>query len=129
MHQPPADVDVEEDAAKLLSLAVKLDDASRILVQYFLAMAAEQASEKSKLWIQSAVAAEADVTLEVRIVNFIDRGLDHSSDVAKLSSERLKDKIEKLEMFASLAAFYAEELKAKRDLLADGATEPESDDE
>lgn len=119
MHKPLADVDVEEDASKMLDLAVKLDDASRILVQYFLAVAAEQASEELKLWIQSAVDAEADVTLEVRIINFANAGLDRSSDEAKFVREALLDKIKKLETFASLALAHTAELRAKHNLRAD----------
>lgn len=119
MHEPPTDVEVEEDVTKMLSFAVKIDDAARILVQHFLAMAAEQASEESKPWIKSAVDAEADVTLEVRIVNFIDGGLDRASEDAKFSREALQDKIQKLDMFASLAASHAADLRAKHKLLND----------
>jgi hypothetical protein len=129
MHEPLADSEVEEDVEKLLGLAVKLDDASRILVQYFLAVAAEQASEESKPWIQSAVDAEADVTLEVRIISFVNGGLDRSSDEAKFVREKLLDKIQKLETFASAAAAHAAELRAKHDFLDDEVTDAESSDE
>ncbi|OHX17542.1 hypothetical protein BI343_11060 [Chromobacterium amazonense] len=110
-------------------MAVKLDDAARILVQYLLATAVEQASEESKPWIQSAADAAADVALEARIVNFVDGGLGHSADAAKLAREALEDKIRKLEMFASLAASYMVELRAKHDLLADEAIDAKSNDE
>lgn len=129
MHEPPADVEVEEDVAKMLNLAVKLDDAARILVQYFLAMAAEQASEESKPWIKSATDAVADVTLEARIVNFVDSGLDCSSDDAKFARETLKNKIQKLEMFASLAASHAADLRATHNLPADEVNDAESNNE
>jgi len=129
MHEPPAEVEVEEDVAKLLGLAVKLDDASRILVQYFLAVAAEQASDESMSWIQSAVDAEADVTLEVRIIGFVNGGLDGASDEAKFSRDSLLDKIQKLETFASLATAHAAELRAKHNLPADEVTDSESDDD
>lgn len=126
MHEPPGDVEIGEDAAKLLSLAVKLDDASRIMVQYFLAAAAEQASEESKPWIQCAADAEADVTLEVSIIEFLNSGLDRSSDEAGLVRKTLLNKIQKLEMFASLAAAHAADLRAKHDLLSDDMSEAES---
>lgn len=126
MQDPPADVEVEEDAKKMLNMAVKLDDAARTLVKYLLATALEHASEKSKPWIQSAADAAADVTLEARIVNFVDSGLDRSTDDAKLAREVLEDKIRKLEMFASLAASYAVELRAKHDLPADEAIDAAS---
>jgi len=127
MHEPPADVEVGEDVAKMLSFAVKLDDAARILVQHFLATAAEQASEESKPWIKGAVDAEADVTLEARIVNFVDGGLDRSSDEAKFVRETLLDKLQKLETFASLAVAHAADLRAKHDSLGDEVTDAESD--
>ena len=114
-----ADGEVEEGVQKMLSFAVKLDDAARILVQHFLAVAAEQASDESRSWIESAADAEADATLEVRIVSFIDGGLDRSAEEAKLAREILEDKIKKLETFASLAASHAEALKAKLSLMTD----------
>jgi len=129
MHEPPADIEVDTDVAKLLSLAVKLDDASRILVQYFLAAAAEEASEESKLWIQSAVDAEADVTLEVRIIGFVNGGLDRASDETKFVREALLDKIQKLETFASAAAAHSAELRARHDMLDDDVNDVESNDD
>lgn len=129
MHEPPADIEVDGDVAKLLGLAVKLDDASRILVQYFLAAAAEEASEESKAWIQSAVDAEADVTLEVRIIGFVNGGLDRASDEAKIVREALLDKIQKLETFASAAAAHAAELRARHDILDDEVNDVELNDD
>ncbi len=129
VQKPPADVIVEEDVEQALNLAVKLDDAARILVQYLLAQAAEEASEETQSWINSAIDAGADVTLEVRIANFVDGGLDRSSDDAKVARESLKDKIRKLEIFASLAASYVAELRAKHDLLTDEAGDTELGEE
>jgi hypothetical protein len=97
MHEAPAEVKVGKDVVKLLGLAVKLDDESRILVQYFLAAAAEETSEESKPWIQSAADARADVTLEVRIIGFLNSGLDHSADEANFVRETLLEKIQKLD--------------------------------
>ncbi len=121
MQERPADMKVDEGVEKKLDLAVKLDDAARILVQYFLATAAEQASEEAQPWIQSAIEAGADVSLEVHVVKFVDSGLDRSSESAKMAKEVLNDKIQKLEVFASLAAALAEDLRAKHDLLTDEA--------
>lgn len=129
MQERPADVKVEEGVEKTLDLAVKLDDAARILVQYFLATAAEQASEKTRPWIESAIDARADVALEVRVVSFVDGGLDRSSDEAKVARETLKNKIRKLEIFADLAASHAADLRAKFDLRTDEADDAEPNDE
>ena len=127
MQEPPADVKVEEGVEETLNLAVKLDDAARILVQYFLATAAEQASDETQPWLQSAADAGADVTLEVRIVSFVDGGLDRSSDKAKVAREVLEDKIQKLEIFASLAASHAADLRANHGLPTDEAEDAEPD--
>lgn len=129
MQERPADVEVDEGVEKTLDLAVKLDDAARILVQYFLATAAEQASEETLPWIHSAVDAGADVTLEARVVSFVDGGLDRSSEAAKMALEALNHKIQKLEIFASLAASLATDLRAKHDLLTDEADKAEPNDE
>lgn len=113
----------------MLDSAVALDGAARILVQYYLASAAEQASEEAKPWIQGAVDAGADMALEVRVIRFVDGGLDRSSDEAAAARELLKSKIERLEIFASLAASHAADLREKHGLLADEADDVESDDE
>lgn len=129
MQERPADMKVDEGVEKTLDLAVKLDDAARILVQYFLATAAEQATEEAQPWIQSAIDAGADVSLEVRVVRFVDSGLDRSSEAAKMAPEALNDKIQKLEVFASLAEDLARDLRAKRDLLTDEANKAALDGE
>ena len=129
MPDPPTDVNVEKDAENMLSLAVKLDDAARTLMQYLLATAVEQASEESKPWIQSAADATADVALEVRIVEFVNSGLDRVTDDEKIALEVLEEKIQKLESFSSLATSHAAELRAKHNLLVDEAKDAETDDE
>jgi hypothetical protein len=129
MHELPGGDEVEEDVSKMLSLAVKLDDAARILVQYFFATAAEQASGEAKSWIKSAADADVDMTLEVRIVNFVDAGLDNAAGEAIFVRNALTDKIEKLEIFAALAASHAADLRAKHNLPADEITDAESLDE
>lgn len=124
MQEPPADMKVEEGVEEMLNLAVKLDDAARILVHHLLATAAEQPLEVTRTWIKSAADAGTDVTLEARIVSFIEGANDRSSDEATFARKTLKNKIQKLEIFASLAASHAADLRAKYDLLneeVDGA--------
>lgn len=129
MQERPADMKVGETVEKMLDLAVKLDDAVRILVQYFLSTAAEQAPEETQPWIQSAIDAGADVSFEVRAVSFVDSGLDRSSEVSEMAREALNDKIQKLEVFASLAVHHAQELRAKLDSLTDNVAKVEPNDE
>ncbi|UDG75858.1 hypothetical protein H4P35_00395 [Achromobacter sp. 77] len=129
MQERPAAMKVDEGVEKTLDLAMKLDDAARILVQYFLATAAEQASEEMQPWIQNAIDAGADVSLEVRVIRFVDSGLDRSSEAAKITKEALNEKIQKLEVFASLAAALAKDLRAKHGLLTDEADDAQPNNE
>jgi sialic acid synthase SpsE len=117
MQERPAEMKLNETAEKTLDLAEKLDDAARILVHYFLATAAEQATEEAKPWIQCAADAGADVILEVRVAKFVEDGLVHSSDESEVALETLKDKIQKLEIFCSLATKHASDLRSKYDLV------------
>lgn len=114
MDELQVDLKVEEHVATMLDIAIKIDDASRIMVQYFLATAAEQASEEAKPWILSAIDAGADVMLEARIINFVDHGINGSDNVDEIALSTLKSKIQKLEAFASLAASLAAELIEKQ---------------
>lgn len=129
MQEPPGDVKVEEDVKEMLDAAVAVDNVARILVQYYLASAAEQATEEAKPWIQGALDAGADSTLEVRVVRFVEDGLDRSSDEAKVAREVLKNKLQVLESFASLAASHVADQRAKHGLLTDETDEAEPDDE
>lgn len=127
--EPFADADVEEGPKKLFEMAKGVDNAGRVLVQYFLAAAAEESSGETRAWIQSAVDAEADATLEVRVIGLLDGGLELPADVDEVAREALEDKIGKLEAFAFLAASHAARLRERHDLLAvDGEGEPETDD-
>jgi hypothetical protein len=116
----PTDMKVEEDVKMLLDAAVTVDDAARILVHYFLATAAEQSTEETAPWIQSAADAGADVTLEVRLLSFVDEGIDRPSDKLKVTRDTIVNKIEKLELFMSFAASNIESLKKKHSLLLNG---------
>lgn len=128
MRPPPSDLQVEEGVKELLDTAVAVDDIARILVQHYLAEAAEQACEEARTWIESAIGAEADATLELRVVQFVDGGLDRSTDEAKIARKVLTNKARRLELFAALAASHAAELRNKHGLEADDEDEADSDD-
>ncbi|WP_426116806.1 AVAST type 3 anti-phage proein Avs3b [Massilia sp. PWRC2] len=119
---------LDERVAEMLSLATNVDDAARILIQYFLAAAAEEAADESKSWVQSALDAELDATLEVRILSFVDGGLDRASEEAKVVRDMLEEKISTLESFASLATSHAERLKEKLSQITDKVTDAEPTD-
>lgn len=79
-------------------------------------------------WIQSAADAGADVTLEARIASFVNAGLNQTTDEAKVNRQTVKKKIEKLEIFASLAASHAADLRTKHGLQDDEEEETELND-
>lgn len=128
MQEPPAEVESDDDFKQLLELAAALDSTARILVQSLVASAAEHASKEAQSWIQSAADASADVMLETRIVSFVNAGLNDVADEADVNRQALKKKIEKLEVFASLAATHAAELRTKHGLQANEEEETELDD-
>lgn len=120
---PEAPVQEELDAAgesskRALDAAVSLDEAARVLIQYFLASAAEDAADEALPWLQAAIDAEADAVLELRVVEFVSAGISipGADEVAR---KALEDKVKKLEMFADLASAVASDLKGRLDHSAD----------
>jgi len=109
----------ELDAAGLsnkraLQVAVNLDDAARVLIQYFLAAAAEGAADEALPWLRAAIDAEADAVLELRVVEFVSAGIS-TPGANEVARKALEDKVKKLELFAELAKAVASDLKGRLD--------------
>jgi hypothetical protein len=120
-RKAPSDEELEaagESSKQALQIAVNLDEAARVLIQYFLAAAAEAAADEALPWLDAAIDAEADAVLELRVVEFVSAGisLPGADEVARKAME---DKVKKLEMFAALASAVASDLKARLDPRAD----------
>jgi hypothetical protein len=115
----PSDDDLEaagDSSQSALALAMHLDEAARVLIQYFLASAAEAATEDARPWIEAAIDSEADAVLELRIVEFVSAGMSiPGADEA--ARRAMTDKMKKLEMFSDLAKAVALDLKKRLDLL------------
>lgn len=107
----------EIQESKFLKTAVDLDYSARVLIQYLLSAAAENAADKASPWLEAAIDANADAVLELRVVEFVSAGtkLLGSDEVAR---EVLLDKIEKLEAFSQLAAAVATDFRNKLELAA-----------
>lgn len=117
LPRPPSDeepkgAEVEENP--LLDVAVSLDYSARALIQYLLSAATQTAAEKAMPWLDAAISAEADATLELRIVEFVSGGAK-ASGTKEVARKALLDKIEKLELFSQMATTMAAELRSQLD--------------
>jgi hypothetical protein len=103
---------------RALEVAVNLDEAARVLVQYFLAVAAEAAADEAQPWLDAAIDAEVDAVLELRVVEFVSAGISVPS-ADEVARKAMEDKVKKLQMFATLASAVASDLKGRLDHRAD----------
>lgn len=109
----------EVSGKQLLETAVNLDYTARVLIQYLLSAATQEAAEKAIPWLDAAIDADADAVLEVRVVEFVSSG-ESAPGAQELAREALLNKIEKLEMFSRLATDVAAEFKSQLDQVARG---------
>ncbi len=107
-----------ESSKRALDVAVSLDGAARVLIQYFLAAAAEEAADKALPWLAAAIDADADTVLELRVVEFVSAGISvpGADEVGRMA---LEDKVKKLEIFIELASAVTSDLKGRLERLAD----------
>lgn len=113
----PSDEEVhgaEMGGKRFLEAAVNLDYSARALIQYLLGIAAKEAAEKAIPWLEAAIDAEADVVLELRVVEFVSGGAK-APGAEEVARKALLDKIEKLEMFSQMASAVAAELRSQLD--------------
>ncbi|TXC81138.1 hypothetical protein FRZ40_32140 [Paraburkholderia azotifigens] len=98
---------------RFLEAAVNLDYSARVLIQYLLGVASREASEKVAPWLDAAINAGANATLEIRLADFLS-GNEEAPDADELARQALQEKIEKLELFSQLATSVAAELKSRK---------------
>jgi hypothetical protein len=102
--------DADEGAQKWFELARSLDYSARLLMQFALRSAAQNAASQAAPWVDLALQAGAGYGERV-VVRFI---LDDDDAGGTAPGEAsLKDKISRLESFASLANGVATELRAQ----------------
>lgn len=108
--------DADEGAKKWLTLASGLDYSARFLMQFALRSAAHNAASQAEPWVELALQAGAGDGAEGVVVKFI---LDNDDAGSMAPGEAsLRDRISRLESFASLAHSVATELRAQ--LSSDG---------
>ena len=100
----------DEGAQKWLELARNLDYSARLLMQFALRSAAQNAASQAAPWVDLALQAGAGDGPRV-VVRFILDDVDASSTEPGEAS--LRDKVSRLESFASLANSVATELRAQ----------------
>jgi hypothetical protein len=119
-ERPPGlETGPDETSKQLIELAEGVDYSARALIHHLLAEAFEGARNEVRPWIQAAVDANADTTLEVRIVGFLDDNAAELADGDAKARAAKEEKILRLEAFAELAATYAYELRVKHGLVVD----------
>jgi hypothetical protein len=102
--------DADEGAQKWLKLAKGLDYSARLLIQ-FARSAAQNTASQAAPWVELALQAAAGEGAEGVIVKFI---LDNDDAGGMAPGEAsLRDRISRLETFASLAHSVATELRAQ----------------
>ena len=114
--------DADDDSKQLLELAIGIDYAARLMVQFALRSAAHRAAVKAEPWVQLALKAGADEGAASAVVKFVlvgdeDKGADEGDNAALL------EEVSRLESFAELASSVAEELRAG---LSPGSAEDEN---
>jgi hypothetical protein len=106
--------DADEAAKKWLKLARSLDYTARLLMQFALRSAAQNAASRAEPWVELAADAGAGGHAERTVVRFI---LDNEDDGKMSPSESaLKDRLTRLESFVDLAQTVAAEFRTQLDV-------------
>jgi hypothetical protein len=105
--------DADEGAQQWLKLARSLDYSARLLMQFALRSAAQNAASQAEPWVELAAHAGAGDRTERTVVRFI---LDNEDEEKQSPAESaLKDRLSRLESFIDLAQTVATELRAQLD--------------
>lgn len=108
--------DVDEDVQQWLELARRLDYSARLLIQFALRSAAQDAASQAAPWVELALQAGAGYGAEGVVVRFL---LDRKdADSMAPGEASVRDRISRLETFANLAHTVATELRTQ--LSSDG---------
>ena len=112
------DQDDEDDSTKQwLGIASGIDDTARVLIRYYLAIAAQEAVDKSREWVALAEAIAEEGDIDIRIVQSITDDADALVSENPDDSGRIKieDMLKRLEAFTdfsrTLSSHLREQLK------------------
>ncbi|HHN5536063.1 AVAST type 3 anti-phage protein Avs3b [Klebsiella pneumoniae] len=127
-------INVEKETSevqKWLTAAKDIDSAAKILIDYCLSLAAENAIDKSQEWVKLAQKAGLDEDvdlLEIRIFQL--RGNPANTDNPNNAQRRILEKRQKrLDAFLLLGSLLNEQLKSQLEALPAIEDEPTDDDE
>ncbi|MGJ7249078.1 AVAST type 3 anti-phage proein Avs3b [Morganella morganii] len=119
------------EVQKWLTIAKDTDSTAKILIDYCLSLAAENAIDKSQEWVELVQKAGLDEDvdlLEIRIFKL--RGNPANTDNPNNAQRRILEKRQKrLEAFLSLGSQLNEQLKSQLEALPAIEDEPTDDDE
>ncbi len=110
------------DTQSILDFVDSIDSIARILVGYALADAVGSAMDESREWVALAKNAGTRAGFADVMNSFVSDGIGggEQSDRTEPERNRLSDHVERLEVFASVAARVTEELRARLDAMASG---------
>ena len=127
-------INVEKETSevqKWLTAAKDIDSAAKILIDYCLSLAAENAIDKSQEWVKLAQKAGLDEDVDLlEICIFQLRGNPANTDDTNNAQRRILEKRQKrLEAFLLLGSQLNEQLKSQLEALPAIEDEPTDDDE
>lgn len=106
--------DESSETRKWLELADGLDYSAKLLIGHCLMQASQTAVDKSKGWVSLAEAAGLEEGLDFTLIRIItDESKLLQSEPGEKGRKELKDRIERLESFAELAASLSCDLQRK----------------
>jgi hypothetical protein len=109
----PRDEELEgasEEEKKLFEFAIGIDHSARELIRYLLSAAAEQSTDAVSPWLNEAVKGGLDVKVELMVSRFVADGLLTKAK-EEAQQRAVRNRIEKLESFASAALALAGEMR------------------
>ena len=125
-RSPDNESDESKKTRDWIELAGRFDDISKILIDYCLTQAADEALDKSKEWVKLAREAGMEDSFDLITIRFFatENDVKQKSDPNTLQQRILADRKEKLELFLSVASALANDISARLSKLS-----PALDDE
>ncbi len=97
--------DEDELVAQWLNMASELDYTARMLIRYCLAMAAQDAVDKSRDWVALAKAITEEDDIDIRVVRFITNDVDdlNTAEPDDPKKRKIEDLLKRLEAFTDFS--------------------------
>lgn len=108
-----ATASAEGETKRWLEMAIGIDFSARVLVRFALQLAAGGAASDAEPWVELARKAGAEDDREGSVVRIIFANDDAESEPEGAGRAALKDRADRLESFAAMAAGVAEEIRTQ----------------